>query len=381
MLSMFMGHAITVLFSFVAFLFVLTVIVFIHELGHFVVARRCGVKVEAFSIGFGREIAGFTDRRGTRWKIGWLPLGGYVKFEGDANPASLPLAQSLDPSARVSPGNFYGKTVAQRASIVAAGPLANFVLSTLIFAMCFMTVGVPMLEPKVESVQPGSAAAAAGILPGDLVRRIDGHEIVNFSDIQRIVMPRSGEMLLVEVDRGGEALQFSIVPRPTEVDDGLGGKVQVGLLGVSKSPSDLSYVRKNPVEALWLGGAETWELIEQTLRFIKRIFTGKESARQIGGVLSIANISGKAASQGVYDLVQIVALLSVSIGLINLFPVPMLDGGHLLYYAIEAARGRPLGADAQEWGFKVGFALVLALLLFAFWNDLARYFPGLISRG
>jgi regulator of sigma E protease len=381
MLSMFMGHAITALFSFVAFLFVLTVIVFIHELGHFVVARRCGVKVEAFSIGFGREIAGLTDRRGTRWKIGWLPLGGYVKFEGDANPASLPLAQSLDPSARASPGNFYGKTVAQRASIVAAGPLANFVLSTLIFAMCFMTVGVPMLEPKVESVQPGSAAEAAGILPGDLVRRIDGQEIVNFSDIQRIVMPRSGEMLVVEVDRAGEALQFSIVPRATEVDDGLGGKVQVGLLGVSKSPSDLSYVRKNPVEALWLGGAETWELIEQTLRFIKRIFTGKESARQIGGVLSIANISGKAASQGVYDLVQIVALLSVSIGLINLFPVPMLDGGHLLYYAIEAARGRPLGANAQEWGFKVGFALVLALLLFAFWNDLARYFPGLISRG
>jgi regulator of sigma E protease len=381
MLSTFLSHAATVSFSFVAFLFVLTVIVFIHELGHFIVARRCGVTVEAFAIGFGHEIAGFTDRHGTRWKIGWLPLGGYVKFEGDANPASLPLPQSLDASVRHAPGNFYGKSVSERAAIVAAGPLANFVLATLIFAACFMTVGMPMLEPRVEAVQPASAAQAAGILPGDVVRRIDGQQIVNFSDIQRIVMPRSGETLVVEIERAGQTMEFRIVPRPTEIDDGLGGKVKVGLLGVSKSPDDLTYVRKNPAEALWLGGAETWDLIEQTLFFIKRIFTGKESARQIGGVLSIANISGKAAAQGIYDLVQIVALLSVSIGLINLFPVPMLDGGHLLYYAIEAARGRPLGASAQEWGFKVGFALVLALLLFAFWNDLARYFPGLISRG
>ena len=381
MLSAFLSHVATVTFSFVAFLFVLTVIVFIHELGHFLVARRCGVSVEAFAIGFGREIAGFTDRHGTRWKIGWLPLGGYVKFEGDANPASLPLPQSLDASARQSPGNFYGKSVGARAAVVAAGPLANFILSTLIFALCYMTVGVPMLEPRVDAVQPGSAAAAAGILPGDVVRRIDGQEIVNFSDIQRIVMPRSGETLLVEVDRAGQPIGFEISPRSTEIDDGLGGKVQVGLLGVSKNPGGIGYVRKNPIEALWLGGAETWELIEQTLHFVKRIFTGRESARQIGGVLSIANISGKAAAQGVYDLVQIVALLSVSIGLINLFPVPMLDGGHLLYYAIEAVRGRPLGANAQEWGFKVGFALVLALLLFAFWNDLARYFPGLVPRG
>ncbi len=381
MLSTFLSQFGTALFSFVAFLFVLTVIVFIHELGHFLVARRCRVNVEAFSIGFGREIIGFTDRLGTRWKFGWLPLGGYVKFEGDANPASLPLPQSLDESARLSPGNFYAKSVGVRAAIVAAGPLANFLLSTLIFALGFVVVGVPMLEPRVETVQPGSAAEVAGILPGDIVRRIDDQEIVNFSDIQRIVMPRSGEMLRVEVDRAGQPIEFEIVPRSTEIDDGLGGKIQVGLLGVSKSPSDLHYVRKNPVEALWLGGKETWKLIEQTLHFIGRIFTGKESAKQIGGVLSIANISGKAAAQGIYDLIQIVALLSVSIGLINLFPVPMLDGGHLLYYAIEAARGRPLGANAQEWGFKVGFALVLALLLFAFWNDLARYFPGFMSRG
>ncbi len=339
-----------------------------------------GVNVEAFAIGFGREIIGFTDRLGTRWKFGWLPLGGYVKFEGDANPASLPLPQSLDASARLSPGNFYAKSVGVRAAIVAAGPLANFILSTLIFAVGFIAVGVPMLEPRVETVQAGSAAEAAGILPGDIVRRIDGQEIVNFRDIQRIVMPRSGEMLRVEVDRAGQPIEFQIVPRSTEIDDVLGRKVKVGLLGV-KSSSDLKYVRKNPVEALWLGGNETWELIEQTLHFIGRVFTGKESAKQIGGVLSIAKISGKAASQGIYELIQIVALLSVSIGLINLFPVPMLDGGHLLYYAIEAARGRPLGANAQELGFKVGFALVLALLLFAFWNDLARYFPGFMSRG
>jgi regulator of sigma E protease len=365
-----------------AFLFVLTIIVFVHEFGHFIVARWNGVKVQSFAVGFGREIAGFTDRYGTRWKIGWLPLGGYVKFEGDANAASLPKASALDPKARLSPGNFYAKSVAQRASVVAAGPVANFILAIVIFALSFMIVGVPHIEPRIDTVQAGSPAEKAGIKPGDLIQQINGSWINSFDDIQRIVMPRAGETLTVQVDRNGALHNFHIVPEAREIEDGFGGKVRIGLMGVSRPRgSSLVYEKQPPLKAIQLGVTETWRIIEGSLHFIKRVATGHENASQLGGPLAIAQISGKAAELGFYELMRIAAMLSVSIGLINLFPVPMLDGGHLLYYALEVVRGRPLGPNAQEWGFRVGFALVLALMFFATWNDLARVFASLFERG
>jgi regulator of sigma E protease len=382
MLSSFADHVGTFGFYTLAFLFVLTLIVFIHEFGHFIVARWNGVKVQSFAIGFGHEILGFTDRYGTRWKLGWLPLGGYVKFEGDANAASLPKASSLDQNRARSAGNFYGKSVAQRASVVAAGPLANFILAIVIFSISFMIVGVPVTEPRVETVQAGSPAEIAGIKSGDLIKRINGSTIRSFDDIQRIVMPRAGEMLRVQVERSGEALEFRITPESREIDDGFGGKVRIGLMGVSRPRGPaVQYETKNPVEAAMLGVAETWRIIEGSMHFIKRVVTGYENASQLGGPLAIAQISGKAAELGFYELMRIAAMLSVSIGLINLFPVPMLDGGHLLYYAVEVIRGRPLGPNAQEWGFRVGFALVLALMFFATWNDLARVFASFFERG
>jgi regulator of sigma E protease len=365
-----------------AFLFVLTLIVFVHEFGHFIVARWNNVKVQSFAIGFGKEIVGFTDRHGTRWKLGWLPLGGYVKFEGDANAASLPKASSLDKKARLDPGNFYGKSVGQRAAVVAAGPIANFILAIAIFTISFMAVGVPVIEPKVDTVQAGSPAEKAGIKSGDVIRRINGSWITSFDDIQRIVMPRAGETLLVEAERGGMTHRFQIVPESREIDDGFGGKVRIGLMGVSRPRGNgIIHERKDPVEALKLGVIETYRIIEGSLHFIKRIVTGHENASQLGGPLAIAQISGKAAALGFYELMRIAAMLSVSIGLLNLFPVPMLDGGHLLYYAVEVVRGRPLGPNAQEWGFRVGFALVLALMFFATWNDLARVFASIFERG
>jgi regulator of sigma E protease len=382
MLNSLADHLTTFGFYTLAFLFVLTIIVFVHEFGHFIVARWNGVKVQSFAIGFGREIAGFTDRYGTRWKIGWLPLGGYVKFEGDANAASLPKATSLDPKARLSPGNFYAKSVAQRASVVAAGPVANFILAIVIFSISFMIVGVPHIEPRVDTVQAGSPAEAAGIKPGDLIQRINGSWINSFDDIQRIVMPRAGETLTVQVERSGVLHDFRVVPETREIEDGFGGKVRIGLMGVSRPRgSSLIYEKQGPLKALELGATETWRIIEGSLHFIKRVVTGRENASQLGGPLAIAQISGKAAELGFYELMRIAAMLSVSIGLINLFPVPMLDGGHLLYYAVEVVRGRPLGPNAQEWGFRVGFALVLALMFFATWNDLARVFASLFERG
>jgi regulator of sigma E protease len=381
MLSSLANQAATFGFYTLAFLFVLTIIVFVHEFGHFIVARWNGVTVQSFAIGFGKEVAGFTDRYGTRWKVGWLPLGGYVKFEGDANAASLPKASSLDKK-KQSPGNFYGKNVAQRASVVAAGPLANFILAIIIFTISFMIVGIPRTEPRVDTVQPGSPAESAGIQSGDLIRRINGSAIYSFDDIQRIVMPRAGETLTVQVERGGAVREFQIVPESREIDDGFGGRVRIGLMGVSRPRGNaLVYERKNPVEALELGFTETWRIIAGSMHFIKRVVTGQENANQLGGPLAIAQISGRAAELGFYELMRIAAMLSVSIGLINLFPVPMLDGGHLLYYVIEFVRGRPLGQNVQEWGFRVGFALVLALMFFATWNDLARVFASLFERG
>jgi regulator of sigma E protease len=351
------------------FLAVLTLIIFVHEFGHFQVARWCGVNVEIFSVGFGRAIAKWYDRKGTQWKIAWIPLGGYVKFQGDANAASLP----ADIEAPGRPGDFHTSSVARRAAIVVAGPMANFVLAVVIFAASFAIVGTPVSPPVVEEVRPDSAAEAAGILPGDRILTIEGIEIVSFTEIQRIVSDRAGEELALTLERDGREIAMQVTPRTTEVPDSIGGTIRMGLLGISKDVSqDLVYERKDPIEAIGLGFAETYFVVERTLSYVKGMILGQVSPDQLAGPLGIAQISGQAASVSFAALLNLAAVLSVSIGLINLFPIPMLDGGHLVFYAVEAVRGKPLAQNVQEMGFKVGLGLVLMLMLMATWNDITR---------
>jgi regulator of sigma E protease len=360
------------------FLLVLTVIVFVHEFGHFLVARWCSVDVEVFSIGFGREIFGWQDRHGTRWKVCWLPLGGYVKFAGDANAASLPSPdRPVDGAA--APGDFHGKPVWQRAAVVVAGPAANYLLAILIFFLSLTFIGVPVNEPKVNVVRPGGAAAAAGILPGDIIRKVNSEPTASFEDVQKIVAPRAGQPLRIEVERAGRPVELTVTPVETELKSG-NASVKIGLIGIERSTSAArTYLHKGAGEALETALSDTWFITSQSVLYVGRMLSGSEGTGQLAGPLGIAEMTGRAASLGIFEFLRIAAVLSVSIGLINLFPIPMLDGGHLLYYAIEAVRGRPLGQDAQEFGFKLGFALVLTLMVFATWNDIVRFVSSWVS--
>jgi regulator of sigma E protease len=357
----------------IPFLFVLTIVVFFHELGHFLVARWCGVRVMVFSVGFGPELLGFTDRHGTRWKISAIPLGGYVKFFGDENAASVPDQSSVaSMSAEELRYSFHHKPVSQRAAVVAAGPIANFILAIVIFAAVFTIYGKQSSSARVDAVQPGSAAAAAGFQAGDVVLSIDGRTVSSFSDMQRIVGANAGRTLEFKVDRGGAPVTLTATPALKQGKDGFGNKYCQAVLGVSRSmtPADVKTETVNPFTAIALGAAETWFIIDRTFSYIGGIFVGRECADQLGGPIRIAQISGQVASVSFAALLHLTAMLSVSIGLLNLFPVPLLDGGHLLFYGIEAARGRPLSERAQEIGFRIGLALVLMLMIFATFNDI-----------
>lgn len=356
------------------FLFVLTVVVFFHELGHFLVARWAGVRVVEFSIGFGPEIAGFFDRHGTRWRFAWLPLGGYVKFVDDENAASVP---DPDAAAHMTPedlaGSFHAKPLPHRAAVVAAGPIANFILAILLFAGLFTFYGEQITEPRVDSVVADSVAARAGFAQNDLVVSIDGRKIDSFSEMQRIVGTSAGSRLTFVVRRGDRELEVQAVPEKKEIDDGFGNKVSVGFLGLKRDPAaqnSWTLRRYDPVSALGKGVQETWFIVERTMAYLGNMIIGKESADQLGGPLRIAQVSGQAAQLGFASLVNLIAIISVSIGLINLFPIPMLDGGHLLFYAIEAVKGEPLSEKIREYGFRIGLALVLMLMIFATMNDL-----------
>jgi regulator of sigma E protease len=358
----------------IPFLFVLTIVVFFHELGHFLVARWAGVKVLTFSLGFGPELVGFNDRHGTRWKISAIPLGGYVKFFGDDTEASTPSSDALaGMSEEERQNSFHHKKVGPRAAIVAAGPMANFLLAIAIFTCLFTFVGKPSTTARVDQVEPGSAAAAAGFQSGDVVTAIEDSKIGSFSDMQRIVGIRAGEQLTFTVKRGDSSLQLRGTPQLREVKDPFGNVHRVGVLGITRNTAagDVTTERVDPATAAWLGVKETWFVIDRTLSYIGGVFTGREAADQVGGPLRIAQISGQVATVGgLAALVQLAAVLSISIGLLNLFPVPLLDGGHLLFYAVEAARGRPLSDRAQERGFRIGLGLVLMLMVFATYNDI-----------
>jgi regulator of sigma E protease len=358
----------------VPFLFVLTIVVFFHELGHFLVARWAGVKVLTFSLGFGPELAGFNDRRGTRWKISAIPLGGYVKFFGDESEASTPAsAETLaGMTEEERSGSFHHKKVGPRAAIVAAGPIANFILAIVIFACLFTFLGKPSTTARVDKVEAGSAAERAGFQVGDVVTMIDGSVIGVFSDMQRIVSVHGGDTLNFTIKRGDATLQLRGTPEQLEKKDSFGNVHRLGVMGITRAtaPGDVVTERVDPATALWLGVKETWFVVDRTLAYIGGVFTGREAADQVGGPLRIAQISGQVATIGLAALIQLAAVLSISIGLLNLFPVPLLDGGHLLFYAVEAIRGRPLSERAQEMGFRIGLGLVLMLMVFATYNDI-----------
>jgi regulator of sigma E protease len=368
----------------ISFLVVLTVVVFIHELGHFWVGRLCGVGVTAFSVGFGRELIGWTDRKGTRWKISAIPLGGYVKFVGDLNAASVPDQDQLDRMPLEQRAiSFPHQNVAKRAAIVAAGPIANFILAIAIFAGFNYFNGRQVLEPRIEAVQPGSAAEKAGFQSKDLILTVDGRQIQTFADMQLIVSSSAGEPLNFTVERNGQAVALTATPNFVERTSPF-GKQRIGLLGVeaSRDPSAIKRLTYTPWGAVKAAVVETWNLVDRTLNFIRRLVMGWESADQLSGPIGIARASGTAFDVGgVYSLVSLIGFMSVSIGLINLFPIPLLDGGHLLFYAIEAVRGRPLSEKAQEIGFRIGFALVAMLMLFATWNDLVHLGTSFLDQG
>lgn len=357
----------------VPFLFVLTIVVFFHELGHFLVARWCGIKVVSFSLGFGPELFGFNDRYGTRWKVSAIPLGGYVKFLGDDNAASAPDREAAtamtEDEKKVS---FFHQPVASRAAVVVAGPLANFVLAIVIFALIFMTVGKQFTSARVDTVQPNSAAAAAGFKPGDLVVSINGDKIGSFSDMQRIVSVSAGVPLTIGVERAERMITLHATPQLRQLKDNFGNEHTLGVLGISRSmsPGDIKTKKMGPLAAVAAGAGETWFVIDRTLSYIGGVFAGREAADQLGGPIRIAQVSGEVASVGFTALIHLAAVLSISIGLLNLFPIPLLDGGHLLFYGIEAARGRPLSERAQEVGFRIGLVIVVMLMIFATFNDI-----------
>jgi len=369
-------------FGIIPFLVVLTIVVFFHEFGHFLVARWCGVKVVTFSIGFGPELFGFNDRHDTRWKVCAIPLGGYVKFFGDENAASVPdhaaAAAMSEAERRIS---FVHKGVGPRAAVVVAGPVANFILSIVIFAGIFMSFGRQVIPARVDAVQPDSAAAAAGLKPGDLIVAIDGRPISGFSEMQRIVAGSSGRTLTLTIDRGGAREDIKATPATRGFCN--------AVLGISKLPSDdIKLKAESPATAIALGVEETYFVVERSLCVVAGVVVGRESANQLGGPIRIAEVAGDAWKSGldsggvgtaIASLLYLSGFLSASIGLLNLFPIPLLDGGHLLFYAIEALRGRPLSERAQEVGFRIGLAIVVMLMIFAAYNDISGILHRFVS--
>ncbi len=364
----FLHHGLTYI---VPFLLILTVLVFVHEFGHYLIARWNGVRVEVFSIGFGSELFGWWDSAGTRWKFSTIPLGGYVKMFGDSDASSgLPVAGLARLAQAERDVSFHYKRLGQRAAIVAAGPAANFVFAIMVLAVLFMTLGQPFTPAEVGQVQPDSAAERGGIHPGDVMLRIDGRSVARFEDVQQAVRLNPGVPMDMVVRRDGREIELHITPTKTELTDRLGNHYEIGLLGVARG--GMEYVKRDPVTAFLQAGDETWDLSVATLKAMWQIVIGTRAMDELGGPLRIAQMSGEVAQGGMVAVLWFMAVLSINLGLINLFPVPVLDGGHLLFYAAEAVRGKPLGQRAQEYGFRIGLALVLTLMVFATWNDLVH---------
>ncbi|MEJ5019560.1 RIP metalloprotease RseP [Ochrobactrum vermis] len=372
-LAFFLGGESLLVGTIIPFLFVLTVVVFVHEMGHYLVARWCGIGSQAFSIGFGPELIGFTDKHGTRWKISAIPLGGYVKFIGDESATSSPV--DVD-SAKLSEDEqqraFHTQPVWKRAATVFAGPAFNIILTVIIFSVFFALYGRQISDPLIAGVQPGSPAAEAGFEAGDRFISVDGEKITTFSDVQRIVSGRAGDKLNFSVERDGKMVDLQAVPAIVERTDPLGNKIKLGAIGVetTEAVGNFRRIEYGPLESVGQAVMETGYIISRTGEFFQRFAVGREDKCQLGGPVKIANMAGKAASQGFDWLIQLMAMLSVGIGLLNLFPLPPLDGGHLVFYAVEAIKGSPVSAAAQEIFYRAGFLLVMGFMGFVLFNDL-----------
>lgn len=365
-------------FTLVSFFTALSVVVFVHEFGHFFIARLCGVRCEAFSIGFGPELFGRTDKHGTRWKFSLIPLGGYVKMFGEGEMMQVveggkttEVARELTPEERAV--SFRHKTLGQRAAIVFAGPAVNLLFAILVFWLTFSIGGRPVTDPVIGGVVEGGAAAEAGLVPGDRIVTIDGKPVERFEDIQTIVLLANGAVMQIGVARDGGAEQvISITPRWREDKDEDGNVTKRLMLGIQASREHMSVVKLNPVEAAGTAVYQTYDVIRTTFVAVGQMIDGSRGTEDLGGPIRIAQISGQAAKTGALGFILFMAILSINLGVVNLFPVPLLDGGHLMFYAIEAVRGRPLSDQVQEWGLRVGLALVLTLMLFVTWNDIVQ---------
>jgi regulator of sigma E protease len=355
----------------VPFLVVLTVLVFVHELGHYLAARWNKVRVEVFSIGFGPELFGWNDRAGTRWKISVLPLGGYVRMFGEGDMAMVQGGDAApDTSEADRAVSFKHKRLPQRAAVVVAGPVANFIFAIIAFAVVFATAGQSVTLPVVGQLMPGSAAASSGLQPGDRFVTVDSVQIDRFEQIQQIVELNTGTPIPIVVERNGKDVALTATPRIVGETDRFGTVHKIARLGVQAKAGNL--VRLDPATAVWRATQQTWGVTAGTVQALVQMVEGRRSGEELSGPVGIVRMSGEVAEGGVVALIAFMAVLSVNLGLINLFPIPILDGGHLLFYAAEAIRGKPLGHRAQEYGFRLGLALVLTLMIFATWNDLVR---------
>lgn len=346
----------------ISLLVLLTVVVFVHELGHFWVARRCGVRVEVFSVGFGPELFGYTDRLGTRWKFSAIPLGGYVKMFGQAERVLEADGRERDMTAAEQAVAFHHKSIRQRAAIVFAGPAANYVLTIVSLAVLYTLVGMTVIPQRsvIGEIVPESPAEQAGLQVGDRILNVNGKSAEAFEDLLAAVTGSSGQPLRLQVERGTEQMEVTAQPRLDEAD-------KTYRLGIRPARE---YEPRGFGESCVLAVTQTFQASGQLLAALWEMITGARSSDELGGVLRIGKIAGDVAKQSYVEFLFLIPMLSLNLGLLNLFPIPLLDGGHLAFYAVESIRGRPLGERAQEWGLRVGVALVLGLVVFATWNDL-----------
>ena len=353
------------------FIIVISVVVFVHEFGHYWVARRCGVRVLSFSIGFGPALFGWTDHHGTRWQIAAFPLGGYVKMFGDADATSTPDEAVKTMTEEEKKVSFFHQNVNKRLAVVAAGPVANYLFAILVLAFLFVFQGQPFSPPLVGSVQPDSVAARSGLLPGDKILSIDGESVARFEDIKRIVALSDGTTIPFVIERKGDLQTVSVKPEIVMQKDRFGGEHRLGKIGIVSDALDSK--KWSPPKALKSAVIETWDMSVGTLKAVGQMIIGTRGTEEIGGPLRIAEMSGHIAQDGIWALIWFTAVISINLGLINLFPVPLLDGGHLLFYGIEKLFRKPLSEKTQEIGFRIGLTLIAGLMLFATWNDLVHF--------
>lgn len=351
---------------------VLTVIVFVHEMGHYLIARWNGIAIQTFSLGFGPEIVGVNDRHGTRWRISAVPLGGYVRFVGDMNAASMPDPEAVAAlPAEEQRRLFVNKNVWQRIAVVAAGPVANLIFTFLVLYALLLGYGRYTIPPVIGDVVQGGVAQSAGLQAGDKILSVDGFGVRGFEDFQRLISTAPGRPVTIVLDRSGSSQTVVLTPDVAVETDRFGNSQRIGRIGVTRNveQTDITLYRPGPVEAVGMTFDEVHFIVDRTAAFLGDFFVGRGDVQQLGGPVKVAKVSGEVATLGIVALINLAALLSLNIGIFNLLPVPVLDGGHLLYYVIEAIRGRPLSQKAQEIGFRVGFAIVGSLMIFTLLND------------